>query len=43
MVGESPKSVAHVYAQGYNVPPELWDSMRIYDCHTATMYVLAEQ
>ena len=42
MVGESPISVAHVYALGYSVPEEYADDMRIYDCNTATMYVLTK-
>ena len=43
MVGESALSAARVYIQGYDVPVELSDKLRVYDCYTATMYVLTEQ
>lgn len=40
VVGETPMSVAKVYMQGYSVPLELVDDMRIYDCYSADMYTL---
>lgn len=40
VVGETPATAANVYVQGYNVPIELADDLRVYDCYTATMYAL---